>query len=295
VIYYPHNIRFFERRFNMKKIRRSARIADMTQHLIERPHELIPLTFFADRYSSAKSSISEDLQIIKEVFELEGLGDLKTLPGAAGGVKYIPRISDELCKEWVNEMIEGLSDPSRLLPGGYLYMSDYLHQPKYVNRMGKIFCSLFANVELDYVMTVETKGIPLAFATAQYLNVPVIIVRRDNRVTEGSVVSINYVSGSSKRIQTMSLSRRSLKENSRVLIIDDFMKAGGTIRGMMDLLQEFKAEVVGTCVLVESEPVESRLVDNVISLIQLNEVDVRDKKIHMQLGNLFQVLEGVHI
>lgn len=76
----------------------------------------------------------------------------------------------------------------------------------------------------------------------------------------------------------MSLSRRGLKEHSKVLIIDDFMKAGGTIRGMMDLLQEFKADVVGTCVLVESESEEQRLVDNVISLIQLNEVDIRDKK-----------------
>ncbi len=168
----------------MKKIRRSARIADMTQHLLERPNVLIPLTFFAERYSSAKSSISEDLQIIKEVFELEGLGELRTLPGAAGGVKYIPKISLEKCKEWVTEMLEGLSDPTRLLPGGYLYMSDYLNQPQYVNRLGKIFSSLFTDKEIDYVMTVETKGIPLAFATAQYLNVPVIIVRRDNRVTE---------------------------------------------------------------------------------------------------------------
>ena len=54
-------------------------------------------------------------------------------------------------------------------------------------------------------MTVATKGIPIAYAVASHLNVPVVIVRRDNKVTEGSTVSINYVSGSSKRIQTMVL------------------------------------------------------------------------------------------
>jgi purine operon repressor len=32
----------------------------------------------------------------------------------------------------------------------------------------------------------------------------------------------------------MSLARRALKEGSRVLIIDDFMKAGGTVQGMRD-------------------------------------------------------------
>ena len=77
---------------------------------------------------------------------------------------------------------------------------------------------------------------------ANYLNVPVVIVRRNNKVTEGSTVSINYVSGSSKRIQTMVLSKRSLVEGSNVLIVDDFMKAGGTIKGMVSLLEEFKAK-----------------------------------------------------
>ena len=45
----------------MKKLKRSARLVEMTQYLLFRPHTLIPLTTFADRYSSAKSSISEDL------------------------------------------------------------------------------------------------------------------------------------------------------------------------------------------------------------------------------------------
>ena len=43
----------------------------------------------------------------------------------------------------------------------------------------------------------------------------------------------------------MSLARRNLPEGSKVLIIDDFMKAGGTVQGMKDLLHEFNAEVVG--------------------------------------------------
>ena len=42
----------------------------------------------------------------------------------------------------------------------------------------------------------------------------------------------------------MTLAKRSLPEGSNVLIIDDFMKAGGTIQGMMSMLEEFKANVV---------------------------------------------------
>ncbi|MGG1314706.1 MULTISPECIES: pur operon repressor [Cohnella] len=274
----------------MKKLKRSARLVEMTQYLIARPHTLISLTAFADRYQSAKSSISEDLAIIKEVFEEEGIGDLHTLAGASGGVRYVPKCRKEQALQMIMGVCRQLEQPDRLLPGGYLYMTDLLGQPKLLQEIGRMFATAFADREVDVIMTVETKGIPLAYATSVYLNVPVVIVRRDHKVTEGSVVSINYVSGSSKRIQTMSLTRRALKEQSRVLIIDDFMKAGGTIQGMVDLLHEFHASVAGVGVFVESGEIgsEERLLHDYVSLASLREVDLKTRQIVVKPGNFFE-------
>ncbi|OBR62562.1 pur operon repressor [Paenibacillus oryzae] len=273
----------------MKKLKRSSRLVEMTQYLLARPHTLISLTAFADRYQSAKSSISEDLAIIKEVFEEEGIGELHTLAGAAGGVKYMPMMRESLALEIMKEICKKLEQPDRVLPGGYLYMTDMLGQPDLLADVGRMFATAFADRKIDVIMTVETKGIPLAYATAACLNIPVVIVRRDNKVTEGSAVSINYVSGSTKRIQTMSLARRALKEQSRVLIIDDFMKAGGTIQGMMDLLYEFKATVAGVGVFVESGEVEmeERLLEDYISLAKLTAVDMKTKQTTIIPGNYF--------
>lgn len=86
----------------------------------------------------------------------------------------------------------------------------------------------------------------------------------------------------------MSLARRALPEQSRVLIVDDFMKAGGTVRGMIDLLQEFRATVVGCGVLVETADVSERLVDEYVSLAKLQEVDIKGKQIELELGSYFQ-------
>jgi len=121
------------------------------------------------------------------------------------------------------------------------------------------------------------------------MNIPVVIVRRDNKVTEGSAVSINYVSGSTKRIQTMSLARRALKEQSRVLIIDDFMKVGGTIQGMIDLLHEFKATVAGVGVFVEAGAIENeeRLLQDYVSLAKLTAIDLKTKQAEVVPGNYF--------
>ncbi|MGR5962580.1 pur operon repressor [Bacillus paranthracis] len=267
------------------KIRRSTRLVDMTYYLLQNPRQLVSLTFFAERYQSAKSSISEDLVIIKQTFEQQGVGTLQTIPGATGGVKYIPYISEEEADLIIGELCTLFENPDRILPGGYLYMTDLLSNPRHINGAGRLFASVFARQPIDAVMTVATKGIPLAYAVANYLDVPVVIARKDNKVTEGPTVSINYVSGSSKRIQTMTLAKRSLPEGSNVLIIDDFMKAGGTIQGMMSMLEEFKANVVGIGVLVESTDIEERLINNFVSLIRLSEVDVKEKAIQVEKGN----------
>ncbi|CAH0121985.1 pur operon repressor [Paenibacillus sp. CECT 9249] len=277
----------------MKKLKRSARLVDMTQFLLARPHTLVPLTKFAERYSAAKSSISEDLVIIKEVFEEEGMGELLTLAGAAGGVKFIPKMPKETALAVIRDVCVSLEQPERILPGGYLYMTDLIGQPAFMNEIGKMFATAFADRQIDVVMTVETKGIPLAYATGAQLNLPVVLVRRDQKATEGSAVSINYVSGSNKSLHTMILARRALKEQSRVLIVDDFMKAGGTVQGMIDLLKEFDATVAGVGVFVESGDIgsEERLLHDYISLAKLSKVDYKTKQISVVPGNYFEERE----
>jgi purine operon repressor len=274
------------------KFRRSERLIDMTNYLLDPPRQLVPLTVFAERYSSAKSSISEDLAIVKETFEQRGIGTLHTVPGAAGGVKFVVKVSQEKAAPFVDELCELIANPERLLPGGYLYLTDILADPQVVQKAGRIIASAYAEAKIDVVMTVATKGIPLAYAVASQLNVPVVIVRRDNKVTEGPTVSINYVSGSAKRIQTMVLSKKSMKQDSRVLIVDDFMKAGGTVMGMISMLEEFNSHLAGIAVLVEDEKIQERLVDEYLSLVQLSDIDVKAKKINVQAGNYLNIWRG---
>mgnify|MGYP005831919465 CR=1 FL=1 len=263
-------------------MKRSERLVAMTHYILDRPRELISLPFFSEKYDAAKSSISEDLGIVNKMFQHEGIGYLETVSGAAGGVKYIPAFSKEESHRFVEELCEKLEDPARLLPGGYLFMSDLLGDPETTRNIGNLFASAFRDEDIDVVMTVATKGIPLAYAVASYLNVPVVIARRDPKISEGSTVSINYVSGSTRKIQTMVLTKRSLPQGSRVCIIDDFMKAGGTINGMRNLLMEFDAELAGIGVLAEAEDEEEdRVVDDYLSVVQIINADESNSSIEV--------------
>ncbi|MGV3488437.1 MAG: pur operon repressor [Tuberibacillus sp.] len=269
------------------KLKRSGRLVDMTRYLLEHPNTIISLTNFSERYESAKSSISEDLVIVKESFETQGVGKLITIPGATGGVKYLPFIEQSAAKAFLTELSSTLSNRDRLLPGGYLFMTDILGDPFIIREIGRLIASVYIHKDIDVVMTMETKGIPIAYATASQLHVPVVIVRRSSKVTEGSTVSINYVSGSSKRIQSMVLPRRSLTPGSKVLIVDDFMKAGGTIKGMTNLIKEFDSDLAGTAVLVETKGESEKLVNDYVSLLKLGQMN-EGKDVSIEFGNYFE-------
>lgn len=257
-------------------MRRSQRLAAMTRLLVDSPNAVISLSRFVDRFHAAKSTVSEDLAIIKEVFRQQGLGRIETITGAAGGVRYVPSLSQDTIRDTIRALCDELSDPGRILPGGFLYMSDLIASPGLMQRVGEIFATTFRSIAVDSVVTLETRGIPIALMTARALNVPLAIARRVSRVTEGTVVTVNYVSGS-RRIETMSLSKRALEPGMRVLVIDDFMKAGSTARGLVDLISEFSAAVVGIGVLVETEQPRQKLVKEYMSLAVLHGVDEENR------------------
>lgn len=270
---------------NRMRFKRSERIVFMTQYLMNHPNEVVPLTFFVDKFKQAKSSISEDVQIIRETFLKEGLGVVKTVAGASGGVTYKPKMGTEEARKVVDEVIDRLQEKDRLLPGGYLFLSDLMGNPALLNKIGKLMATLYMDEDLDAVVTIATKGISLGNAVANILNLPVVVIRKDNKVTEGSTVSINYVSGSSRKIETMVLSKRILPEGSNVLVVDDFMRAGGSINGVMNLMNEFKARVKGVSVLVESKEVKQRLIEDYTSLVRLSNVDEYNQEFTVEEGN----------
>lgn len=252
------------------KIKRSHRLIDITQYLLSHPHTLISLVSFVEKYQASKSSISEDLVIVKEQFAASNLGQVSTISGAAGGVIFVPKISKEASLKIVTDLCANLESSSRILPGGYFYLTDILGDPEKLREIGRVIASRFAESGATAIMTIATKGVPLAEIVALYMNVPFIIVRRDSKVTEGPTVSINYATRGDTRVEKMELTRSSLHDDSKVLIVDDFMNGGGTVSGMLSMLEEFNSTCVGISVLCESEDANRQVDFEYTSIMTVN-------------------------
>jgi purine operon repressor len=266
----------------MERVKRNERIGVIMQTLSRKPSQVVPLSYFCELFGVAKSSVSEDIDLAQATFERYGLGEISTVAGAAGGVFYRPRPKKEAVEDYLSGLCRRINEPSRILPGGLLYMMDFLFNPVDTQTMGEIIAAGYAHVEPGAVVTMETKGIPVAMMTARFLNVPLIICRRDNKITEGAVLTINYVSGSSDRtIRTMSLAKRLVSGVDKALIVDDFMRGGGTAKGMHELMAECGIEVVGTAVIIETEEPAQKLVNGCRALLKLKSVDEEHSAVHI--------------
>lgn len=238
--------------------------------LLSHPHRLFSLGTFVELLNAAKSTISEDLGFMRQAFEHFRIGKVETLAGAAGGVRYLPHHPKEQIRALAEEICARLGDPSRVLPGGFLYTTDLISTPHYAEAVGEAFATFFSESRPDVVLAMEVKGIPLALMTARAFDVPLVTIRRGAHVTDGPAVSVNYVSGSSRLVQSMTLPLRAIGPGSRVLFIDDFLRGGGTARGVFDLMREFRAEVVGIGVLIETAQPKEKLVSRYISLTEFS-------------------------
>lgn len=247
---------------------RYKRIIGLTTYLTSHRGQQVSLTELSHKFGVAKSTLSDDLMMVKGVCDEMQLGTVVTQVGVQGGVEWRSRLNPDATQAGLDFWVKALADPDRRTPEGFLYMTDLLFDPGRIQPVAELLASKFLPLQVDAVATVETKGIGLALATAERLGVGVVLLRRDSRLSDGSALSLNYLSGSSHRIQSMSLSRRTRLKDARLVFVDDFMKAGGTARAAQDLLSEFDARVVGVGVMVATTEPYQKVVDDYVACIE---------------------------
>ncbi len=262
-------------------MKRTERVGAIVKILTDSPNRLYPLQYFCDSFNAAKSSISEDINIADTAVRAAGGGFIETISGAGGGVRFVPDITQDSLQALQEEFCRRIRDSRRILGGGFLYTSDIMFDTHLINGLSIVFAKKFRDRGADYIATVETKGIPLASMVSRQLNLPLVIIRREAKFSEGSTVSINYFSGSYDRVQKMSIAKRAVIPGSKAIIIDDFMRGGGSTKGIADILSEFEVSVVGTGVAIASTLPEKKKIDDYTAIAFLGKVDEEQKTIEV--------------
>lgn len=276
---------------NLPKLKRNERLIYICKYLSDRPNQLINFSHFSNVFQIAKSSLSEDIQIIRGIFEQFEMGYIETIAGVSGGVIYIPQVSESDREAFVSSVKTLLEDRRRILPGNYIYLSDLLQNSRTLQQAAMIIAQYYRHHKLDTVMTIETQGVGLAAAVARYLNVDYVVVRRDSNQTSGPTISVNYVSGSHLTVKKMELTKSSLSAGSKVLIVDDFIRHGGTVQGLMSLIEEFDCDYAGACVFAANTLKNSEEIPGYQSLFKVDFVfneELRTFELKIENGEILE-------
>ena len=142
------------------------------------------------------------------------------------------------------------------------------------------FKRLFPTEGLTAVLTVEASGIPLATICAEEFGVPLVFAKKaksDN--IEGGLYQSEIFSYTYKKKVTLLVSRQWLGRDDRVLIVDDFLANGEALRGLVEIVGQAGAELVGIGVAVEKgfQPGGRRLRESGYNLKSLAIIDAADE------------------
>ncbi len=150
---------------------------------------------------------------------------------------------------------ERILTDGKVLPGNILKVDCFLNHRidvSFLMEMGREISELYKDTGVNKILTIETSGIPIAFATAQYMNVPVVFAKKDK---SGNISDDFYFSRvesfTRKNIYDAVVSKEYLKNDDVVLVIDDFLAKGNALTGLMDIINQSGAKLAGCAIAIE--------------------------------------------
>ncbi len=150
----------------------------------------------------------------------------------------------------------------RILQDGQIREGSILKVDKFLNHqldigllqeIGKEFARIYADAGINKILTIEASGIAIASITAQYFgNVPVVFAKKaKSKNLDGDLYTSVVHSYTYGKDFDVTLSKKFLGPQDKVLIVDDFLASGKAMKGLLDICSQAGCEVAGIGICIE--------------------------------------------
>ncbi len=123
-----------------------------------------------------------------------------------------------------------------------------LQNPELFGNVIDIFYDRYKNEKIDVILGIESRGFIFAAPLALKLGCSLAIARKPGKLpyeTVSAEYSLEY------GVDTLELHIDAIKPGARVLIIDDLLATGGTVKASIELVKKLKGELIGCSFLIE--------------------------------------------
>ncbi len=142
----------------------------------------------------------------------------------------------------------------KCLEGGILKVDNFInHQmdPILMKAMADEFVKRFAGDKIDKIVTIEASGIAPAIMVGYLLHLPVVFAKKRVPSTMNNCLHTKVFSFTKNQVFDICISGEYIGKGDKILFIDDFLANGHAAKGIIDLLKQAEAEIVGMGFLIE--------------------------------------------
>lgn len=151
---------------------------------------------------------------------------------------------------------EKILSEGRVKPHNILKVDSFLNHQidvELMNEIGKEFKTRFNDKEVNKILTIEASGIAVASITAQYFdNSKVVFGKKTESLNlDDDIYKTEIHSFTKNKNYNVMVSKRFINNGDKVLILDDFLANGCAALGLIDIVKQAEAEVVGVGIVIE--------------------------------------------
>ena len=150
---------------------------------------------------------------------------------------------------------EKIIKDGKVFKGNILKVDSFLNHQIDVNllsEIGKELKSLYSGTEVTKVLTIEASGIGVGCMVAQQFNCPLVFAKKTKTLNiKGDVYKSQVESFTHQTTYDIIVSKDFINKDDKVLIVDDFLAKGNALIGLIDIVNQAGAKVVGCGIAIE--------------------------------------------
>ena len=128
--------------------------------------------------------------------------------------------------------------------------------------------------DVDKIVTPAAMGIHISTAVSLMTDIPLVVIRKRQYGLDGEVALFQETGYSENQMYI-----NDVDEGDRVLVLDDVLSTGGTLKAVTDALEGIGAEVVDVVAVIKKVGGENKLDGSDYSVKTLINVDVEDGEV----------------
>ena len=155
----------------------------------------------------------------------------------------------------MKKMEEKILAEAAILPGGVLKVGSFLNQQVdtvFMKEIGEEIRDLFRGEEITKILTIESSGIPIAISAGFAMGLPVVYAKKNKSSNiSGDCYSTPVKSFTHGDTNNVVVTKEYISADDRILIVDDFLAHGSALNGLINIVGQAGATVVGCVAAIE--------------------------------------------